>query len=762
MNDGRFIGQPVPRVEDERLLTGRGCFVDDVHLTGALEMTVYRSPHAHADLVSLDLSSVRSAPGVVEAFGAADLGFELPEIPIRLAPLSGFEKYLQRPLAQRRVRYVGEPVAVVVAENRYLAEDALSLVNAEWKPLSALPSMDVALLDETLLFEANSSNCAGAWQVSRGNTEVAFEDPEYCRKEVFRTQRQSPLPLETRGLVAEFDPDAPSLKITGATKVNYFNRAWLSRVFGIPAEAVELVEIDVGGGFGSRGELYPEDYLVPLASRRTSRPVKWVEDRREHFLASNHARDISCVLEVAADRDGTIRGFRAAISGDVGAYIRTNGGVALSRSAQFLHGPYRIPAYSCTVKAVMTSKTPAGTYRGPGRFEANFFRERMMDIVARDLRIDPAEFRLRNLLTPSELPFSLGELVPGEGPVSLDAGDYPAALREALVLIRERAGGQADASPHVEGTGLACFVESSAGGPPERARVAVTSEGSVEVRIGASSMGQGLRTAVSQICAGILGIEMDEISVLHGTTSLLRSGGGTFHSRNTVMAGNAVATAACALRDKCLHLVALRWNTNPKLLIFANGEVEDPETGARLTLGELAGLAPEGLSSEATFDNCGKTSFSYGAHAARVAVDPHTGGVKVLNYVVVEDVGRILNPLLARGQALGGAVQGIGGAMLDKLLFDADGQPLTTNLGEYLMPTSLETGKVEVVMTEQHPSAHNPMGFKGAGEGGIVAVAGAVGNAIAQALSDYGVDPRETPFDPVSLLQALEEAKSKT
>ena len=756
MDDGRFIGQPVPRVEDQRLLTGRACFVDDIHLTGTLEMVVYRSPMAHAKLIWLDLSRVRLAPGVVDAFGAGDLEFELPEIPIRLAPLSGFENFLQRPLAQHKVRYVGEPIAVVVAENRYLAEDALSLIEAEWQPLPALSHAEDALRDDTLLFDENGSNCAGAWEVSRGDTEAAFCNPEYYRKEVFKTQRQSPFPLEARGLVAEFDPDSPSLRVYGATKVNYFNRAWLSRVLKIPVDAAELLEVDVGGGFGSRGELYPEDYLVPLASLRTGRPVKWIEDRREHFLASNHARDISCIMEVAADRDGTIRGFRAAISGDVGAYIRTNGGVALSRSAQFLHGPYRVPAYSCSLKAVMTNKTPAGTYRGPGRFEANFFRERMMDIVASDLRIDVVEFRMRNLLTPSELPFCLGELVPGEGPVSLDAADYPAALLEALGLITKRSEGRPEVSSQLEGTGFACFVESSAGGPPERARVSVAGDGSVEVRIGASSMGQGLKTSASQICAGILGIEMDEILVLHGTTSLLLSGGGTFHSRNTVMAGNAVASATRKLRKRCLELAALRWNTHSSHLEFSKGGVDYPDTGARLTLGELAELAPDRLSIETTFDNNGKTAFSYGVHAVRVGVDPHTGGVKILNYVVVEDVGRVLNPLLARGQALGGAVQGIGGALFDKLLFDADGQPLTTNLGEYLMPTSLETGEVEVVMTERYPSVHNPMGFKGAGEGGIVAAGGAVGNAIAQALSDYGVNPCETPIDPVSLLQALE------
>ena len=758
-----IIGKSAKRIEDARFLTGRARFVDDVHSPGAVEMAVFRSPFAHACIRSIDLSAARSAPGVTDAFCAGDLAFELPKIPIRLALFPGFTNFLQRPLARNKVRYVGEPVAVIVAESRYQAEDAIALVDVEWEPLPPVTVMDDAVGDAPLLFEAAGTNVGTAYRAARGDADSAFREAEYTRRETFGIQRQSPLPMETRGLIAEFDPGAPFLRITGATKVTWFNRGHLAAAFGIPVEAVELIEVDVGGGFGARGELYPEDYLAPIASGRIGRPVKWIEDRREHLIAANHSRELDCVLEVAATRTGAILGMRARVRGDLGAYVRTNGGVAPSRAAQFLPGPYRIPAFSCDMQAVLTNKTPSGTYRGPGRFEANFCRERLIDMMAADLDLDPAEVRLRNLLTPAELPFALGELVPGDCGTAYDDGDYPAALRRLLNEADYDAWssrqGETGGDGRLQGLGLACFVESSAAGPPESASVAVESDGRVEIRVGASAMGQGLETAMAQICADTLGADMEATAVLHGSTTLLSSGGGTFHSRNTVMAGNAVRLAAEALRDRCLDLAALRWNADRETLLFEEGVVCNPETGDSLGLAEVAELAPDGLSAEAAFDNGGKVSFSYGAHAAQVAVDPETGHVEVVRYFVVEEIGRVLNPAMARGQAVGGAVQGIGGALLDRLVFDAEGQPQATSLAEYLVPTSMETSGILPILLEDHPSELNPMGFKGAGEGGIVAVGGAIGNAIVHALRGKGVELRETPFDPVSLRSLLAEGE---
>ena len=759
MTAGNFIGRPVRRLEDRRLLTGRGRFVDDVHVEGLAEMAVFRSPFAHAAVGSVDLSRVRRAPGVIDAFSATDLGGALPGIPIRLAPMPGFERFRQRPLAEARVRYVGEPVAVITAKNRYLAEDALALVDVEWERLPPVADAGAAALDESLLFEEAGTNVATAYTVGRGDIDAAFRAADYVRRESLAVQRQSPFPMETRGLIAEFDRRRPFLRVTGATKVNYFNRQWLADAFGLSPEAVELVEVDVGGGFGLRGELYPEDFLAPVASRRAGRPVKWVEDRREHLIAANHGRELDGVLEIAATADGDILGLRATLSTDLGAYVRTNGGVALTRSAQFLPGPYRMDAFSCEVRGIVTNKTPAGTYRGPGRFEANFFRERLIDMMAADLGQDPAEIRLRNLLRPDELPCALGELVPGEPAAVLDEGDYPSALQRLL----DEAGydgmksrqGEAGPDGRRLGLGIACFVESSAGGPPETARISIAGDGSAELRVGASAMGQGLHTGMAQICADTLGAEISDISVRHGTTSLLPSGGGTFHSRNTVMAGNAVRDACETLRERCLDLAALRWNTDRGALEYADAAVRRIDTGETMPLAEIAAFAPDGLTADGAFDNRKTVSFSYGAHAALVAVDPDTGHVEVRRYVVVEEIGRALNPLMVDGQAVGGVGQGIGGALFDRLMFDAEGQPLATTLADYLLPTSTETGRIEAVALEDHPSQANPMGFKGAGEGGIVAVGAAIGNAIVHALRGSGAELTATPFEPVSLLRLL-------
>jgi carbon-monoxide dehydrogenase large subunit len=762
-----LIGHAVPRLEDARLLTGQARFVDDVRLPGAAYMAILRATQPHARIASLDLAPALTAPGVLDAFSSADLGGEVPRIPLRLAPYKGFERFLQPVLATGKVRYVGEPVAAVVAENPYLAEDALARIAVEYALLPALVDASEAAASPTWIHDGAGENVATRYRVARGDVAAAFARAPYRRIETFRTDRQAPSPLETRGLVADFDGAAGRLRVWGATKVTYFNRRQLAATFGMSETDVELIEVDVGGGFGVRGELYPEDYLVAIASRRARRPVKWIEDRREHLMACNHSREIVCVLEIAAAKDGTILGMRGKVTGDMGAYIRTNGGVVPARAAQYLPGPYRVPAFECEVEAVVTNKTPMGTYRGPGRFEANFFRERLLDMMAADLGLDPAAVRQRNLLTPAEMPYRLGELAPGEANAAYDGGDYPRAFRRLLAEAgydawTSRQGEVSDGRRH--GLGLACFVETAGAGPPEHARVTARANGRVEVRIGASALGQGTETAMAQVCASALGLPIDRIDVLHGTTSLLADGGGTFASRNTVMCGNAVHLAAEALKERCCELAALRWNTEARALVFAAGAVSREIEGERehLTLAELAAFSArigEGkpLWADGRFDNGGRTTYTYGAHAAHVAVDPETGEVEIKRYTVVEDIGRILNPMMVHGQAVGGVVQGLGGALLDRVVYGADGQLLTANLADYLLPTSTTAGDIHAITLEDAPSKLNPLGFKGAGEGGIVAVAAAVGNAIAAALAatNNGVRITRTPFDPESVLSAI-------
>ena len=763
-----YIGQSVTRLEDRRLLRGEAAFVDDVTLPNMASMAILRSPHAHARIRSVDLTAARECPGVIDAFSAGDLEGELPLIPLRLAPFPGFERFLQAPIAAAKVRFAGEAVAVVVAEHRHSAEDALERIAVEYDILPAVVDRDGAAAGEILVHEGAGENLATGYQVSRGDIDAAFETATYKRGERFTTNRHAPCPLETRGLIGEYDPDVPLLRLTGAAKVTYFNRRHLAAAFDLPETAVELIEVEVGGGFGGRGELYPEDYLVPIASRRAGRPVKWIEDRREHLMAANHSRDIECDLEIAATEDGLILAMRGIVRGDMGAYIRTNGGVVPSRVAQFLPGPYRIPAFACDVEALITNKTPVGTFRGPGRFESNYMRERMIDMMAADLGLDPAEVRHRNLLQPEELPYRIGELYPGDTETTYDAGDYPAAFRRALEEIdypawKGRQGEIVDGR-HV-GLGLACFVESSAPGAPETARITVAPNGAIEIRIGASSVGQGVETGMAQICADTLGVGMDNITVLHGSTTLLDSGGGTFASRNTVMAGNAVRVAAEALQARCLELAALRWNQAPEALAYDGGGVRHADQFIGLT--ELAAFAgsrePEGaLSADGVWNNQGKVSFSYGAHAALVAVDPETGEIDLKRYVVIEDIGRVLNPAMVHGQAIGGLVQGLGGAIFDHMIYDDDGQLLTTNLADYLLPVSTGLPQITSIALEETPSSANPMGFKGAGEGGIVAVGGAVANAVAQALSPYGVTLTDLPLSPARLYALIQEARTIT
>ncbi len=757
----RYIGESVTRLEDRRLLRGEARFIDDVRLPDMAAMAILRSPLPHARIRSIDFAEARALPGVVDAFCAADLDGFRPRIPLRLAPFKGFERFLQSPLADGKVRYVGEPVAVVVAENRYIAEDALERIAVDYDPLPPIATLAQSADGAVLVHEEAGENLATGYRVGRGDVDAAFRNAEYTRREIFRTNRHAACPLETRGLIGDFTGEAGPLRLWGAVKVTYFNRRHLAPAFGLPEDSVELIEVDVGGGFGGRGELYPEDYLVPIASRRTGRPVKWIEDRREHLMAANHSREVECDLEIAATKNGRILALRGTVRGDMGAYIRTNGGVVPSKVAQFLPGPYRVPDFACGVEALITNKTPIGTFRGPGRFEANFCRERLIDMMAADLGLDPADVRRANLMTPAELPYRIGELVPGDADATLDAGDYPAAFERVLAEIdypgwKGRQGEMVDG--RLLGLGLACFIESSAAGPPERTRITVAPNGTIEIRTGASSVGQGMETGMAQICAEVLGTAMDWITVLHGTTSLLPSGGGTFHSRNTVMAGNATRLAAEALRERCLELAALRWNADAASLRYGVGGVHQGDEF--LSLADLAGYAASRdgtLSAEGEFSNQGKVSFSYGAHAALVAVDPETGGVEVLRYVLTEEIGRALNPAMVRGQAIGGLVQGLGGALLDHLVYDDEAQLMTTSFADYLVPISTGVPDVEAIALEDFPSQLNPMGFKGAGEGGIVAVAGAVGNAVAHALRRYGIAITRLPLSPAYLRGLLQE-----
>jgi aerobic carbon-monoxide dehydrogenase large subunit len=759
-----LVGQPVERAEDWRLLTGNGQFADDYEPDGTLHAAILRSSVAHGRIVGIDTAGAQRMAGVWGIITAADLGDTIPTIPLRLAPLSGFDKYLQPVIACHKVRYVGEPVAVVIAESRAIAEDALESIELVIEPLDAVADWRAAAADTCLLFEDNGSNVATRYVCTIGDADAAFLAADYVRRETFRAHRHTAAPMETRGIIAEWNAAAARLTVTAATKVTFFNRRALARMLGVTEDAIDMIEIDVGGGFGVRGEFYPEDFLIPFAARKFCRPIKWIEDRREHLLATNHSREIDCDLELACRRDGTILALRGRVYGDMGAYIRTNGGVVPAKAAQFLHGPYRIPHVKVEVTAFMTSKTPVGTYRAPGRFEANFFRERLFDMVARDLHLDPIAFRRKNLITEAELPYSIGQLVPYETPTEYDNGDYHAALDECLAAFGWNAklplqGRLVDGRHH--GLAATCFVESGGAGPRENVKLVVEADGTVTVDVGSSALGQGIETVFAQIAGDVLGLPFNCFRVRHGSTTLVHEGFGTYHSRALVMGGSAVRDGAHNLLAAIVATAARRFGCPANGVSFSDGDIRAAD-GRRLSLAQLAADAiseGEPISALGTFANT-KRTYSYGAHAAHVTVDPRTGQVEVLDYLAVEDVGRAVNPAIVHGQALGAVVQGLGGVFLDHLIYDSEAQLLNGSFADYLLPLATDFPNVRGLTLELRQSPSNPLGAKGAGEGGIVAVAATIGNAIAAALIAFGVEPTEMPLTPERIWQLIEQAKT--
>jgi carbon-monoxide dehydrogenase large subunit len=752
-----LIGSPVERLEDLRFLRGRGTFVDDIDRPGMLHAGMLRSSFAHGRVVRVDASRSLEMPGVHSVITAADLGRPVPNVPMRLQPLPQFEPFAQPVMAHDKVRYVGEILAMVLADSPARAEDALEAIEVEIEALPAVPDRRASAADQSLLFETTGSNLALKFHALRGDTAAAFKDAPYVRRECLRVQRHMAMPMEMRGLVAEWDAARGRLSVNGAAKVLFFNRRTLAKQMGLAEDAIDLWENDVGGGFGARGEFYPEDFLIPFAARHTGRPVKWIEDRREQLMTLNHAREQECDIEIAARRDGTVLGLRGHAYSDVGAYMRTNGAISARNVAQFMSGPYRIPNIDIDVALQLTNKTPVGTYRGPGRFETDFFRERLLDMVAKDLGIDRIELRRRNLVTKAEMPYSIATITPYESKDEFDSGDYQVTLERCLKEIgwAEKAALQGrviDGRYH--GLGFACFVEGGAAGPKETARLVLETDGSFTVYVGSSAVGQGVETVFAQIAADALEIPLERIKgVFHGSTPHVSDGYGAYHSRSVVMGGSAILSAATGLREAIKTQAATRLNCAPAEVEIGDGKVT--AAGGRSL--PLAGLAAEPISVEGSFLNK-KHTYSYGAAAAHVAVDLKLGRVELVDYVAVEDCGRIINPLTLRGQIVGAVVQGLGGAFLEDLKYDEEGQFLTGSLADYLVPTASDFPNIRAVVLESNPSPINPLGAKGGGEGGIVSVGGVIANAVANALGTFGIEPRELPLTPSRIWHMVQDA----
>ena len=735
------IGTRLPRHEDPRLLRGRGRFGDDVSVTGQLWARIVRSPSAHGLLRELDVAEARKAPGIVAVVTAEDLPRNLV-IPVRLA-IAGTDlsRFLQPVLAADTVRYVGEPLAVVVGDDPYACEDAAELV-------------EIDITDQPPVLDARGDQGITVAELTRGygDTGAAFAAAAHVVSIKLAIGRHSGVPLEPRCLLAVPDLDRGTLDIFGMTKVPVWNRDLLADMLGVDETLIHVHAIDAGGGFGVRGEFYPEDFLIPWLATATGRPVKWAEDRAEHLVAVNHSRQQYHRVAAAFDAEGRILGLEADIIQDNGAYCRTHGVAVPELTAAMLPGPYRVPAYRGRVRVVLTNKTPCGTYRAPGRFEGTAAREHLLDVAATRLGIDPIELRMSNLLRPAEMPHERPITTLGTDLI-LDTGDYPALLAAAVeearrlgyrTLVRDGVRGKR------RGFGLAMFVEKSGLGPQETADVAVSRSGAVHVYSGGTSVGQGIETVLAQITADALGVDPGAVRVTAGDTAAQPFGAGSWASRSTVVGGSAVHQAALAVRQRALQLAARVLEAAEEDLDLADGLVSvrgDPEM-APLSLADIARAAAPasrylakgeaaGLSARRRFEVSHMT-YPYGVHAAVVEVDTGTGQVRVLRYLVVYEVGRAVNPMLVEGQLRGGVAQGIGGALFEEFGYDEAGQPQAITFIEYRLPTAAEIPPVDVLLSQGAPSPGNPLGVMGAGEGGINAAGATVANAVRDALGLTG------------------------
>src|SRR5947209_3750839 len=743
-----MIGEAHPRLGGDRFVAGTGRFVEDVRETGLPHAAVLRSPLAHARLVSIDAKRARDLPGVQVVLTAADVP-AAAIIPNRVPAPKGTDRYLQPAIARDVVRYVGEPVALVVADDPYIARDALDRIDVVYQPLAACASTGEALgAGAARLFAGTDSNNVATITMRVGDADAALAGAQLTLRERFTYPRQTAAALETRGLVAvPPDPRGGELHLIGSTKCIHINRTILAPIFGIPVGALRLTEVDVGGGFGVRGELYPEDILVPLAALKLGRPVKWIESRRENLMAANHAREVAYEIEMGFDRDGRILAMRAVIHADIGAYVRTAALVPAEFGAALLPGPYRVPNYGCDLWSVVTNKTPAGTLRSPGRPECNFVRERLLDQAAARLGIDPAEIRRRNLIRADEMPYDCGTKSFGISTV-YDSGDFPALFDELLRRLdyagtrAEQAAMNARPSGPRRGIGLAIYVEKTGLGPFETTQVEARPDGRLVVDTGASSMGPGLETVLAQILGEALGIPAARFDVRHADTAAVESGVGTYGSRGTLTAGNAAHLAAHKLIAEARTRAAARFAVAETNVTYAHGALE--AGGRRVTLAELA--TERRLAAGASFE-VKKITYAGCAAAVVVDVDRDTGAVRLRRVVVGADVGRAVNPALVDGQLVGGVAFGIGNTLLESLEYDALGQLVSGTLMDYALPYATDVPPVEGFYQEVRATT-NPLGLRGLGECGNPGLGGAIANAVCDALGVRAASFTELPVRP--------------
>ena len=765
------FGSSVKRREDPRLITGTGQYTEDIAIQKLCYAVFLRSPYAHARIKKISVEKAKSQPGVIAVFTGKDMESKLASIPCAW-PVTGGDvkttKYF--PIAVDKVRYVGDPVAVVVAEDSYQAADALDHIEVSYEPLPAIVDSEKAIqAGAPILYDDIPNNIALHWKAAGGDVDQAFKDAEITIKEKFVNQRLQPSSIETRGATAEYDQGSGRLTMWLTSQNPHIHRFLLGAITGIPEHKLRIIATDVGGGFGSKIHCYGPEAVVAWLSKNLRRPVRWIEDRRENYVATTHGRDHIDYAELAAKKDGTVLGIRVRTYANMGAWLSTAApGVPTILFGLMLGGPYKIPNVSCEVFGVLTNTVAVDAYRGAGRPEATYILERLMDLLALEIKLDPSEVRMRNFIPENEFPHTAAM------GISYDSGNYSAAMRKALEIadyekLRERQQ-KLRAEGKLMGIGISSYVEICGLGPSsvvrstgfglglwESSTVRVHPTGKVSVFTGASPHGQGEETTFAQIVAEELGVSIDDIEVIHGDTDRIPFGMGTYGSRTTPVAGASIAISCRRIKEKGKKIAAHLIEAREEDVVFENGtfHVKGSE-GRSKTIADVAlasyaaggneippGLEP-GLESTSFYDPPNFV-FPFGTHVCIVEVNKDTGQVKILKYVAVDDCGKQINPMIVEGQIHGGIAQGVAQALWEESVYDSDGNLITATMADYPVPTALEAPRIESSCTVT-PSPHNPIGVKGIGEAGTIGAAPAVVNAVVDALSHLGVSHIDMPL----------------
>ena len=783
-----FVGRSLLRREDRRLLTGQGQFIADLVLPHMLHAVLVRSPSAHARIRGVDLARAAAMPGIVLALDGADLLRLLPPVPEGQISMPKKwasvvqHKFLnpQQPLlAHDKARHVGEALAVIVAESRDEAEDAAEAVDCDLEELPAVVDPEGALrADSPIVHDRLGTNLIGDFSIGRGEAEAVLTAAPHRLKRRFYHHRYAAVPMECRGVVAAYDPRTDAMTIWSSTQVVHWVRREAASLLGLPEARVRCVALDVGGGFGGKGHVYPEDLLVAFLARRLGRPVRWIEGRSEHLMSATHSRDQLHDVEVGFDDSGRILAVRDDYLVDCGAWNPIGSGVAYN-TAVHLTGPYKIEHLAASGRIVVTNKVPNAPYRGAGRPEAAFAMERTIDLVARTLGLEPDEVRRRNMIRAEEMPYRVGIPYRDGEPIVYDSGDYPGALDKALdavggVAAFRRRQQQARAEGRYLGLGIGCYIEGTGVGPFESAFVRIDPSGKVYVSCGAAPQGQGMETIFSQVIADLWKVAPEDVFLTFADTAAIAIGFGTMASRSTVTASAAMHQASAKLREKVFAIAANLLECAPDDLELRSGPqgggvgivgVPQGVPGAAVSLQQVAQAARPGWENprppgvepgleETAYWQPETVTWSYAVHAAIVEVDRDTGRVTIDRYAVAHDCGNVVNPMLVEGQIMGGAAQGLGGILGEAIVYDANGQLLSGSLMDYALPVATDIPRVTIV--HQHsPSPLNPLGVKGVGEGGAVAPPAAIANAVCDALTPFGVEVNATPVRPAELVRAV-------